>query len=63
MIAESGDLSIAVLIELDLSLHGIVVTVDIAIRELILESKGGIVGSEHFRGQILHALLQVFVEL
>ena len=48
MVAQDGNLPVAVLVVLDLFLNSVVVSIDFSGSQLVLESDGGVVGSENF---------------
>ena len=48
MVAKDGNFSVAVFIELDFSLNGVLISVNLALFQLLLKSKRCVVGTEYF---------------
>ena len=62
MIAQNGHRSIAVFIEFDFRLNGILLSVNVSFAQLFLEGDWGVVRSEHFGWEIIHRLFQILVQ-
>ena len=62
MVTENGDRPVAVFVVLHFSLHCILVSVNATLSKLILKRERSIIGTENFRRQVIHALLEEVVE-